>query len=353
VRRLLLAIAILSLGAAACGSRTLLLIDVTGDKRFEDVVLRVSAVRSQPSSATYEAEFREATFDTTDAYELGLYLPSGWSGTLTVNAKVIDGACEIASGTATAQDVKAEEASAVIPIRVTSHASCVPVSDGGVGGRGGSGGGAGGSAGGVSGSGAGGVSGGGVSGGGASGSGAGGRGGVAGGGVAGAGGMGDGGRSGAGGGVGGTGAPGGMGGAAGIGGRGGIGGVGASGGRGGIGVAGSQGPGLAGSTGAMGGRGGVGASGGSFGGSSGGSLGGSFGGSFGGSMGRGGTVGAAGSMGGGGTGGCSQTNQQACGQRNCGSVQNICGQFVTCGMCSVNDCCDQGVCNPAGNPPRC
>jgi hypothetical protein len=43
----------------------------------------------------------------------------------------------------------------------------------------------------------------------------------------------------------------------------------------------------------------------------------------------------------------------ACGVRNCGSVQNVCGQLVPCGICRNDQCCDLGICNPAGNPPRC
>jgi hypothetical protein len=93
------------------------------------------------------------------------------------------------------------------------------------------------------------------------------------------------------------------------------------------------------------------------GGGPGGGAGGAVGGSFGG---RGGTVGGAGAGGGaagrggtGGTGGCTQSDTAACGTRNCGTVQNACGQTVLCGVCANTECCDFGICNPAGDPPRC
>ena len=152
-RASLLAIAIASVGAVGCSERTLLQVDITGDRRFEDVVLRLSASRAETSAAPREADFPNARFDTTNAYKAGLYLPAGWSGTVTVAAKVIDGACEVAAGSAVARDIRAEEWSAVVPIMVVSHASCIPIGDGGAGGSGGAGGTAAGGAGGTGGAG--------------------------------------------------------------------------------------------------------------------------------------------------------------------------------------------------------
>src|SRR6188474_2683924 len=142
-RASLLAIAVAAAGAAGCSERTLLQVDVTGDRRFEDVVLRLSAARAESSAAAREADFSSARFDTTSAYKAGLYLPADWSGTVTVTAKVIEGACEVAAGSAIARDVRADESSAVVSIVVVSHASCIPVGDGSAGGSGGSGGAAG------------------------------------------------------------------------------------------------------------------------------------------------------------------------------------------------------------------
>ena len=314
-RASLLAIAVVLGGAAGCSERTLLQVDVTGDRRFEGVVLRLTASRAESSAPPREADFPNARFDTTNAYKAGLYLPAGWSGTVTVAAKVIDGACEVAAGSAIARDVQAEELSAVVPIPVVSHATCIPIGDGGAGGSGGGAGGPGtGGTGGST-----------------------GAGGGAAGGAAGAGGIGGaGGAAGSGGGSGTGGASGGRGGAGGAAGTGGgIAGVGGTGGRAGTGGGGAGAGGRTGTGGAAGAGGGIaGASG----------MGGAAGGGAGGAAGRGGN---------GGAGGCSQSNADACGVRNCGSVQNTCGQVIPCGICRDDQCCDLGVCNPAGNPPRC
>jgi hypothetical protein len=325
----LLAIAVALAGAAGCSERTLLQIDITGDRRFEDVVLRLTASRPDASVAPREADFPNARFDTTNAYKAGLYLPAGWSGTVTVSAKVIEGACEVAAGDAIAHDIQAAESSAVVPILVVSHASCIPIGDGGAGG----------------------------SGGGAGGPGTGGTGGSAGAGGGAAGGAGAGGTSGAsgaagsGGGSGTAGASGGRSGAGGgaAGGRAGTGGGAGAGGQSGTGGAAGAGGGIAGASGMGGGVGG--GAGGAVGGTVGG-TGGTVGGT-GGTSARGGAGGVAGRGGTGGAGGCSQSNADACGIRNCGSAQNICGQVIPCGICRNDQCCDLGVCGPAGNPPRC
>jgi len=333
-RTSLLAIAVAAVGVAGCSERTLLPVDVTGDRRFEDVVLRLRAARAESSAAPREADFPNVRFDTTSAYKAGLYLPADWSGTVTVTARVIEGACEVAAGNAIAHDVRAEESNAVVSIVVVSHASCIPVGDGSAGGSGGASGAGG--AGGTTGA------------GGGAGSGRGGGGTGAAGGAAGSGGGS--GRGGASGGRGGTGGAAGSGGGAGGGqtgtggnaGAGGRGGGGGAGGRGGTGGAAGTGGGIAGASG-MGGGVVAGA---------GGAMGGTFGGS-GGAGARGGAGGSAGRGGSGGAGGCSQSNADACGARNCGSVQNLCGQSVLCGTCRDDQCCDLGVCGPAGNPPRC
>ena len=336
-RASLLALAVASMGAAGCSERTLLQVDITGDRRFDDVVLRLSASQAEASAAPREADFTNARFDTTNAYKAGLYLPAGWSGTVTVVAKVIDGACEVAAGSAIARDIRAEELSAVVPIMVVSHATCIPVGDGGAGGSGGAGGTAG--AGGAGGS------------AGAGGGAAGGRGEPEGpaaravpqdpaevreqeaqvaaareraaprvpgaaqrasarpagkpepvAALARAGGPAPAARLEPAGGsparAAGAAAP-----------------VVRAGQRAARSVAGAAqaaarapAAGLA----ALRGRGGT-----------------------------------------GGAGGCSQSNAAACGVRNCGSAQNICGQAVPCGICTADECCDLGICSPAGNPPRC
>jgi len=340
----LLAITVASVIAAGCSDRTLLQVDVTGDRRFEAVVVRLSASRTDAPAAPREADFRDAWFDATSAYKAGLYLPDGWSGTITVAAKVIDGACEVAAGSGIAHDVRAGEQNAALPILVTSHASCIPVGDGSAGGSGGAGGavGAGGSGGSA-----------GAGGGAAAGrGGAGAAAGAAGTGVAGAGGSGGGsGTGGASGGRGGAGGAGGSGGgtagAGAAGGRGGLGGAAGAGGRGGTGGMAGAGGAIVGVAGAGGAIVGVAGAGGAIAGVAG------AGGAIAGVAGAGG-VGAGGTIGGrGGAGGCSQSTTEACGVRNCGTVQNTCGQTVLCGICRDDQCCDQGLCNPAGNPPRC
>ena len=340
----LLTITVASVIAVGCSERTLLQVDVTGDRRFEDVVVRLSASRTDAPASPREADFPNAWFDTTSAYKAGLYLPDGWSGTVTIAVKVIDGACEVAAGSGIAHDVRADERNAVLPILVASHASCIPVGDGSAGGSGGSGGAAG--AGGAGGGGSAGTAGGAAGGRGGAGAagGAGGTGGVAGTGGSG-GGSGTGGSSGGRGGAGGTaGSGGGTAGAAGAGGRGGSGGAaggGGAGGRGGTGGGAGVGGAIVGVAGAGGGIAGVAGIGGAIVGVAGA-----------GGVGAGGTTGGRGGAGGG-AGGCSQTNAEACGVRNCSTVQNICGQTVLCGICRDDQCCDQGTCNPAGNPPRC
>jgi hypothetical protein len=207
--------AALSTIGAACERRALVAIDVTGSVAFHDVMLTVVA------DGAVTKQFAHASLDPTNVFKIGVYLPSGITGTVDITAMVDDGTCVRGTGAAQASDVRAGEVTRPLALVIDPLGSCVPFSDGGrsdgsLDGLTGAGGGGGSGAGGQGGSGTGGS--------GAGGQGAGGQGAGGQGGTGGAGGGGAGGRGGSGGGNGGSSGAGGGGGSTGAGGGGGGGG---------------------------------------------------------------------------------------------------------------------------------
>jgi hypothetical protein len=308
--------AMLAIAALGCGGQTLVKVDVSGDQPFDKVGLRLIVAHPDPAMKPDETDFPGVSFGPGKVYKVGVFLPAGMAGSVTVVGKVIAGSCEMGMGTSPAASIKAGESSPVIQLLIRAHPSCIPINvvDGGtsdgsvaemgaaevtappdtspdrppIGGTGGAG--TGGTMGGSGGS------------GGSGGAGTGGRGGSGG-----TGGSGAGGRGGSGGTMGGTGGSGGT-----------MGGTGGSGG-----TMGGTGGTIGGTGGMMGGTGGTGGA---------------------------GTGGAGGGTGG--AGGCSQTNAEACGTRKCGSATNICGQLVLCGVCpKCYVCTTTGVCLSRGIDP--
>jgi hypothetical protein len=139
---------VLAASALSCSHRSLVLIDVTGSEPFTGVRLTVTA------GNTVTQTWSDASFDQTNAYKIGIYLPSDMSGTVGLVGRADDGTCVLGNGTASAMNVHEGDATPV-PVRlVLAHATvCTPVPDGGGTGMGGSGGGGAGGGGGATGAG--------------------------------------------------------------------------------------------------------------------------------------------------------------------------------------------------------
>ena len=100
MRRLLVFAAAIAAIIAACGSRSLVAIDVTGKQAFVDVTLIVTA------NGKVMKEFPHASFDMTNVYRIGVYLPSDMTGTVNLAATADDGTCVRGTGSAQALDVQ-------------------------------------------------------------------------------------------------------------------------------------------------------------------------------------------------------------------------------------------------------
>jgi hypothetical protein len=387
----LLAAAVIVPGLS-CGQRSLVLIDVKASNTFEDPSVLGDVGISVTANRDVTTRFSHAHLLAGGTYQIGMYLPSDMTGTVTFVAEVDNGDCVFATGMATATGVQSGETTRAIDLVVMPTAQCTPIRDGGAGasgtagttgtagiggvagtgspGSGGTGGtgvvGTGGVIIGTAGSGVGGVTAGAAGRGGTTGTagiggmtaGAAGRGGTT--GTGGAGGMltGTAGR----GGTVGTGGIGGMQGTAGFGGSGGVGGAGGAAGRGGFGGSAGMGGtgGSAGMGGAVGGGPGVGGVGGGAGGPGvgGSSVGGSSVGGAGGGTGCGTTACVPPYVcNGSGACVCSESSAQACARAGiaCGYVLDNCGQQVFCSckiagqICdTVNDICMSGCTTGTG-----
>ena len=142
---------VLAASALSCSHRSLVLIDVTGSELFSGVTVTVTAGNSVTQRWT------GASFDQTNAFKIGIYLPSDMSGTVGLVGMADDGHCVLGNGTADAMNVHEGDATPV-PVRLvlTRATGCTPVPDGGGTGMGGSSGGGGGGGGGATGAGGGG-----------------------------------------------------------------------------------------------------------------------------------------------------------------------------------------------------
>jgi hypothetical protein len=115
------------LALSACGrssgsGETLLLFDVTGERRFENVTLRLVA------NGTVEKVFRGASFSLDEPYQIGIVLPPELQGAVEVVASADDGVCVVGTGRRLLPDVKPGTTSAAVGLHVTPTpaGTCIP-----------------------------------------------------------------------------------------------------------------------------------------------------------------------------------------------------------------------------------
>ena len=109
-RTLALAAAII-VPALSCGQRSLVLIDVKASNTFTDptVLLDVRLVVTANRNVT--TRFSPVRLQTERPYQIGMYLPSDMSGTVSFEATVDNGDCILGTGTAVATGVQSGETS--------------------------------------------------------------------------------------------------------------------------------------------------------------------------------------------------------------------------------------------------
>jgi hypothetical protein len=129
-RALALAAAII-VPALSCGQRSLVLLDVKASNTFTDptVLLDVGLVITANRNVT--TRFSPVRLQTARPYQIGMYLPSDMSGTVSFEAQVDNGDCILGTGTAVATDVQSGETSSVIELVINKTSECIPIGDGG------------------------------------------------------------------------------------------------------------------------------------------------------------------------------------------------------------------------------
>jgi len=112
----------------ACGQQqSLLSLDVTADRRYQDVTLRID------SDTSVAKVFAHVTLDPSSAYRVGIYLPAGLSGTVHVDGQIDDGTCVLARGSVDIGNV--QPGGSVGPVTLALHTvtGCEsPAGDGGM-----------------------------------------------------------------------------------------------------------------------------------------------------------------------------------------------------------------------------
>src|SRR5215471_4068559 len=103
MRRLAFLALVVIAGMLACGERSLVAIDVSGDQKFTDVRLTIMA------DGSVMKEFPHATFDQTNVYRIGVYMPADVSGVVSLEGTADDGTCVKGRGTAQATGVQGGE----------------------------------------------------------------------------------------------------------------------------------------------------------------------------------------------------------------------------------------------------
>src|SRR3569623_1578420 len=94
----------------SCDQDALVKIDVTGDVVYSDVELRLSANRGEVQQSVPDATFGPAT-----VFKVGLYLPTGVTGTVTITADALRNKCIVGTKSITLTDNR--------------HGAAVPVVD--------------------------------------------------------------------------------------------------------------------------------------------------------------------------------------------------------------------------------
>jgi len=118
------------LGAAlSCDQDALVNLNITGDVVYSDVELRLYA-----NGGAVQQSFPDATFGPSTIYKVGLYLPTGLTGTVTITADALRNKCIIGTKSITLTDIRHGESVPPVSIQVASVATTCPLGAGGAGG---------------------------------------------------------------------------------------------------------------------------------------------------------------------------------------------------------------------------
>src|SRR5262249_21391526 len=104
--KIALAAAVVIVPALSCGQRSLVLIDVKASPLFSDpsVLLRVQLTLTANRDLT--TRFPQIRLATDMPYEIGMYLPSDMTGTVTFDGQIDNGVCKLGTGTTVANGVQ-------------------------------------------------------------------------------------------------------------------------------------------------------------------------------------------------------------------------------------------------------
>jgi hypothetical protein len=119
--------------ALSCGQRSLVLIDLKASTAFQDPNVLADVGISVTANRDVTTRFSHAHLLAGGTYQIGMYLPSDMTGTVTFVAEVDNGDCVFATGMATATGVQAGETTKAIDLVVMPTAECTPIHDGGAG----------------------------------------------------------------------------------------------------------------------------------------------------------------------------------------------------------------------------
>jgi hypothetical protein len=119
--------------ALSCGQRSLVLLDVKASTAFQDPNVLADVGISVTANRDVTTRFSHAHLLAGGTYQIGMYLPSDMTGTVTFVAEVDNGECVFATGMATATGVQAGETTKSIDLVVMPTAQCTPIHDGGAG----------------------------------------------------------------------------------------------------------------------------------------------------------------------------------------------------------------------------
>src|SRR5262245_58165617 len=110
------AVGALPLLSSSCGQRSLVLLDVRASTAFTNPAVLQDVRLTVVANHQVTTRYPRIRLSTTSSYEIGMYLPSDMTGTVSFEATIDDGNCIIGAGTATANGVQSGETTAAIPI---------------------------------------------------------------------------------------------------------------------------------------------------------------------------------------------------------------------------------------------
>src|SRR4051795_3429172 len=120
----------------SCGQRSLVLLDVRASTAFQDPAVLLNVRLSVTANDDVSTRYPRIHLQRTPAYQIGMYLPSDMTGTVTFHATVDNGDCIIGTGTVVATGVQAGETSKPMDLTIEPTNECTPIGDGGPGGSG-------------------------------------------------------------------------------------------------------------------------------------------------------------------------------------------------------------------------